>query len=173
MALSSDRRWPMPGTFVADVRVGLGFDVHPRARGRRLMLGGVLFDGEDGLSGHSDGDAVCHAIADALLGAAGLGDVGEHFPDDDPGVEGIPGVELLGQVAAKVRGSGRTPVSTDVTVIAARPAIAPLRSEMRERLASAMGVTTERVSVKATRPEGLGLSGDGIGCLAIAVVDAT
>jgi 2-C-methyl-D-erythritol 2,4-cyclodiphosphate synthase len=138
-----------------------------------LMLGGVLFDGEDGLAGHSDGDAVCHAVADALLGAAGLGDVGEHFPDDDPSVEGIAGVELLGQVAAKVRGSGRTPLSTDVTVIAAQPAIAPFRNEIRERLASAIGVATERVSVKATRPEGLGLSGDGVGCLAIAVVDAT
>jgi 2-C-methyl-D-erythritol 2,4-cyclodiphosphate synthase len=137
------------------------------------MLGGVLFDGEDGLAGHSDGDAICHAVADALLGAAGLGDVGEHFPDDDPSVEGIAGVELLGQVAAKVRGSGRTLLSTDVTVIASQPAIAPFRNEIRERLASAIGVTTERVSVKATRPEGLGLSGDGVGCLAIAVVDAT
>jgi 2-C-methyl-D-erythritol 2,4-cyclodiphosphate synthase len=138
-----------------------------------LMLGGVLFDGEDGLAGHSDGDAVCHAVADALLGAAGLGDVGEHFPDDDPSVEGIAGVELLGQVAAKVRGLGSTPLSTDVTVIASRPAIAPFRNEIRERLASAIGVATERVSVKATRPEGLGLSGDGVGCLAIAVIDAT
>jgi 2-C-methyl-D-erythritol 2,4-cyclodiphosphate synthase len=137
------------------------------------MLGGVLFDGEDGLAGHSDGDAICHAVADALLGAAGLGDVGEHFPDDDPSVEGIAGVELLGQVAAKVRGSGRAPLSTDVTVIASKPAIAPFRNEIRERLASAIGVATERVSVKATRPEGLGLSGDGVGCLAIAVVDAT
>jgi 2-C-methyl-D-erythritol 2,4-cyclodiphosphate synthase len=137
------------------------------------MLGGVLFDDEDGLAGHSDGDAICHAVADALLGAAGLGDVGEHFPDDDPSVEGIAGVELLGQVAAKVRESGRTPLSTDVTVIASKPAIAPFRNEIRERLASAIGVATERVSVKATRPEGLGLSGDGVGCLAIAVVDAT
>ena len=137
------------------------------------MLGGVLFDGEDGLAGHSDGDAICHAVADALLGAAGLGDVGEHFPDDDPSVEGIAGVELLGQVAAKVRGSGRAPLSTDVTVIASKPAIAPFRNEIRERLASAIGVAAERVSVKATRPEGLGLSGDGVGCLAIAVVDAT
>ena len=137
------------------------------------MLGGVLFDGEDGLAGHSDGDAICHAVADALLGAAGLGDVGEHFPDDDPSVEGIAGVELLGQVAAKVRRSGRTPLSTDVTVIASQPAIARFRNEIRERLASAIGVATERVSVKATRPEGPGLSGDGVGCLAIAVVDAT
>ena len=158
---------------MSDVRVGLGFDVHVRARGRRLMLGGVLFDGEDGLAGHSDGDAVCHAVADALLGAAGLGDVGEHFPDDDPSVEGIAGVELLRQVAAKVRGSGRSPLSTDVTVIASKPAIAPFRNEIRERLASAIGVATERVSVKATRPEGLGLSGDGVGCLAIAVIDET
>jgi 2-C-methyl-D-erythritol 2,4-cyclodiphosphate synthase len=137
------------------------------------MLAGVLFDGEDGLAGHSDGDVVFHAVADALLGAAGLGDIGEDFPDDDPSVEGIAGMELLGTVVAKVGASGKTPMSTDVTVIAAKPAIAPRRAEMCERLASAIGVATDRVSVKATRPEGLGLSGDGIGCLAIAVVDAT
>jgi 2-C-methyl-D-erythritol 2,4-cyclodiphosphate synthase len=137
------------------------------------MLGGIRFDGEDGLGGHSDGDAVCHALADALLGAAGLGDVGEHFPDDDPAIGGIGGVDLLARVVAQVRAAGGTPVSADVTVVAERPAIAPVRDEMRARLASTIGVDAQRVSVKATRPEGLGLTGDGVGCLAIAVVDAT
>jgi 2-C-methyl-D-erythritol 2,4-cyclodiphosphate synthase len=158
---------------MGDVRVGLGFDVHPRAAGRPLMLGGLRFDDEDGLSGHSDGDAVCHALADALLGAAGLGDVGEHFPDDDPTVAGIAGVELLARAVAKVRESGAAPVSADITIVAERPKVAPVRDEMRARLASTIGLDSERVSVKATRPEGLGLSGDGVGCLAIAVVDAT
>jgi 2-C-methyl-D-erythritol 2,4-cyclodiphosphate synthase len=151
-------------------RSGIGFDVHPRAAGRPLLLAGVRFEGEDGLAGHSDGDAVCHAVADALLGAAALGDVGEHFPDADPAVAGIAGLDLLERTVGLVRGVGLAPESADVTVIAERPPIAPRREEMRERLAGALGVEVGRVSVKATRPEGLGLSGDGIGCLALAVL---
>lgn len=154
---------------VGEVRVGQGFDVHRFAAGRPLMLGGVRFDG-DGLAGHSDGDAVCHALADALLGAAGLGDVGEHFPDTEPRFEAIEGLDLLARVVAKVRVAGFTPVSADVTVLAERPAIAPARAEMRKALASVLAVGVERVSVKATRPEGLGLTGDGVGCLALAVL---
>ena len=111
-------------TDVTVPRVGLGFDVHPRSPGRALWLGGVLFEGEDGLVGHSDGDAVCHALADALLGAAGLGDVGEHFPDTDPATEGIGGLDLLGQTVARVRDAGYAPASCDLTVICERPAIA-------------------------------------------------
>jgi 2-C-methyl-D-erythritol 4-phosphate cytidylyltransferase/2-C-methyl-D-erythritol 2,4-cyclodiphosphate synthase len=133
------------------------------------MLGGVRFDGA-GLAGHSDGDAVCHALADALLGAAGLGDVGEHFPDTDQRFEGIGGLDLLARVVAKVRVAGLEPVSADLTVLAERPAIAPARQEIRRALASVLGVVPDRVSVKATRPEGLGLTGDGIGCLALAVL---
>lgn len=155
---------------MTEPRVGLGFDVHPPAAGRTLMLGGVPFEGERGLSGHSDGDVVCHAIADALLGAAGLGDIGEHFPDTDPGVAGIAGLDLLSKITAKVADAGFAPLSVDLTVIAERPAIAPRRDEIRSELAVALGVVPERVSVKATRPEGLGLSGEGIGCLAIAVL---
>lgn len=156
---------------MGEVRVGLGFDVHPRAAGRPLWLGGARFDDEQGLAGHSDGDAVCHALADALLGAAGLGDVGEHFPDTDPRVAGIAGLDLLARVVAKVRVAGLVPVSGDVTVIAERPTIAPAREEIRRHLSATLGVAVERVSVKATRPEGLGLTGDGIGCLALAVLD--
>jgi 2-C-methyl-D-erythritol 4-phosphate cytidylyltransferase/2-C-methyl-D-erythritol 2,4-cyclodiphosphate synthase len=151
-------------------RVGLGFDVHPRARGRELWLGGVRFDDEDGLKGHSDGDAVCHALADALLGAAGLGDVGDHFPDTDPELAGLGGSELLARTVALVRDAGRSTSSCDMTIVCERPVIAPHRDEMRERLANLLGVEVERVSVKATRPEGLGLSGDGVGCLAVAVL---
>jgi 2-C-methyl-D-erythritol 2,4-cyclodiphosphate synthase len=157
---------------VGELRVGIGFDVHARAAARPLMLGGVMFDGEDGLAGHSDGDAVCHALADALLGAAALGDVGDHFPDTDPAVAGIPGLELLGKVVEKVRVAGLVPTSADVTVIAGSPAISPARQEIRRHLADTLGVPAGRLSVKATRPEGLGLSGEGIGCLAIAVLDA-
>ena len=151
--------------------IGLGFDVHARDVSRKLFLGGVRFDGESGLAGHSDGDAVCHALADALLGAAGLGDVGQHFPDTDPRVAGMEGIELLSRTVAKVRVAGRSPVSADVTVIADRPSIAPRRDEMRTTLAAALGISIERMSVKASRPEGLGLSGDGAACLALAVLD--
>jgi 2-C-methyl-D-erythritol 2,4-cyclodiphosphate synthase len=155
---------------MAELRSGLGFDVHPRATGRPLLLGGVRFEGEDGLAGHSDGDAVCHAVADALLGAAALGDVGLLFPDTDPAVAGIAGLELLRRTVEAVRSAGLAPEGADVTVVADRPSIAPARDEMRARLAEALGVPVERVSVKATRPEGLGLTGDGVGCLALAVL---
>ncbi len=148
----------------------MGFDVHPRGEGRTLFLGGLRFEGEQGLAGHSDGDCVCHALADALLGAAGLGDVGDHFPDTDPRIEGIEGIELLSRVVAKVRVAGLTPVSADLTVIADRPAIAPARDEIRRTLAAALGVPIERMSVKASRPEGLGLTGDGAACIALAVL---
>jgi len=157
---------------VGELRTGLGFDVHPRAAGRPLLLGGVRFDGEEGLAGHSDGDAVCHALADAMLGAAALGDVGEHFPDTDPAIAGIAGLELLVRTVEAVRVAGFEPDAADVTVIAERPAIAPAREDMRACLAGALGVPVERVSVKATRPEGLGLSGEGIGCLALAILRA-
>lgn len=157
---------------MGELRTGLGFDIHPRAPGRPLMLGGVRFDGEDGLAGHSDGDAVCHALADAMLGAAALGDVGEHFPDTDPAIAGIAGLELLTRTVEVVRVAGFEPDAADLTVIAERPTIAPVRAAMRECLAGALGVPVERVSVKATRPEGLGLSGEGIGCLALAVLRA-
>lgn len=151
-------------------RVGLGFDVHPQAPGRDLWLGGLCFAGEDGLVGHSDGDVVCHALADALLGAAALGDVGAHFPDTDPAMEGVAGADLLARAVTIVGAAGLVPVSADVTVIADRPAVAPRRDEMRARLASVLGVAAAAVSVKATRPEGLGLSGDGVGCMALAVL---
>jgi 2-C-methyl-D-erythritol 2,4-cyclodiphosphate synthase len=155
------------------MRVGLGFDVHPWAPGRPLWLGGVLFGDIDGLAGHSDGDVVCHAIADALLGALALGDVGQHFPDTDPSVADITGDRLLTRTGELVAEAGHRASGCDVTVICDRPAIAPRRDDMRWALAGIIGVAVDRVSVKATRPEGLGLVGDGVGCLALATVIPT
>jgi 2-C-methyl-D-erythritol 2,4-cyclodiphosphate synthase len=155
---------------MSEARSGLGFDVHRFSEQRALLLGGVLFEGEDGLLGHSDGDVVCHAVADALLGAAALGDLGQHFPDTDPDTEGMEGRTLLRRVVALVSAAGFHASSIDATVICDRPTISPRRDEMRAAVAAAVGVDVDRVSVKATRPEGLGLAGDGVGCLAIAVV---
>lgn len=155
---------------MSDPRIGLGFDVHRFDAARTLRLGGVRFEGEPGLAGHSDGDVVCHAIADGLLGAAGLGDLGEHFPDTDPAFAGIAGPELLRRVLDTVREAGYAPASVDLTVIADRPSISPSRDAMRSGLADVLGIASDRVSIKATRPEGLGLSGDGVGCLALVVV---
>jgi 2-C-methyl-D-erythritol 4-phosphate cytidylyltransferase/2-C-methyl-D-erythritol 2,4-cyclodiphosphate synthase len=150
--------------------VGLGFDVHRRDPGRPLWLGAVHFEDEPGLAGHSDGDVVCHAVADALLGAAALGDVGEHFPESDPATTGIAGQAVLERSVELVARRGLVPASLDVTVVCDRPQVGPRRDEMRARLAEIAGLPLDRVSVKATRPEGLGLSGDGVGCLAIALV---
>lgn len=151
------------------VRVGLGVDLHGWDPDAELMLGGVRFEEAPGLVGHSDGDVVCHAIADALLGAAAAGDLGEHFPDDASDTAGIGGLELLRRTAELVAERGVVPVGCDVTVICERPAIAPRRDEMRGLLAEAAGISLDHVSVKATRPEGLGLSGDGIGAMAVVV----
>jgi 2-C-methyl-D-erythritol 2,4-cyclodiphosphate synthase len=150
------------------MRTGIGFDVHRFDHDRPLRLGGVVFEGP-GLAGHSDGDVVCHALADALLGASALGDVGQHFPDDDPSIEGIGGLDLLQRTVGTLRREGFVASSCDLSVIAERPAIAPQAQAMRAALAEVLGVPVGRVSVKATRPEGLGLTGDGIGCLAVAV----
>jgi 2-C-methyl-D-erythritol 2,4-cyclodiphosphate synthase len=152
-------------------RVGIGFDVHAWAsEPRELWLGGVRFDAERGLAGHSDGDAVCHALADALLGAGALGDLGDHFRESDPAMAGIPGTSVLRRTLAIVREAGYAARSVDATVICHRPAIAPRRAELRSEIASALEMPVDAVSVKATRPEGLGLAGDGVGCMAVAVV---
>lgn len=156
---------------MAEVRVGLGFDSHPSEEGRALVLGGVAFPDEPGLSGHSDGDVVCHALADALLGGAALGDIGQHFGEDDPAVEGIGGLEILSRVMRLLTDAERRPASCDLVVIAARPHLSERREEIRASLANALGLRPELVSVKATRPEGLGLAGDGIGCMAVAVLE--
>jgi 2-C-methyl-D-erythritol 2,4-cyclodiphosphate synthase len=156
------------------VRVGQGFDVHGFSDdpGRRLVLGGVVFDGEPGLAGHSDADVVAHACADALLGAAGLGDLGAHFPDTDPRWAGADSVGLLREVAARVRDSGWAVGNVDCAVVCERPRLAPRRDEMEGRLTAAVGAP---VTVKGNRAEGLGAigRGEGIACFCVAVVTAT
>ena len=155
---------------MTETRTGLGFDSHPLDPGRTLKLGGLEFEGEPGLAGHSDGDVVCHALGDALLGAAALGDIGQHFSDEDAGTEGMAGADLLGRVVSLLGKAGFVPVACDVVAIADRPRLADRRDEMRAALAGVLGVAAERVSVKATRPEGLGFTGDGVGCLALATI---
>lgn len=154
-------------------RVGLGFDVHAFTDDpeRPLVLGGVVFEGERGLLGHSDADVVAHACADALLGAAGLGDVGELFPDDDDSFAGADSIELLVEVASRVRAAGWEPANVDATVLVERPKLAPRRQDMEQRLSDAVGAP---VTVKATRAEGLGAIGrvEGAACWAVALVEA-
>lgn len=154
---------------MADLRFGLGFDVHPRGDAPPLLLGGVRFEDEMRLEGHSDADVVCHAVADALLGAAALGDLGTYFPDDDASTAGMGGMDLLGRVVELIREGGLRPSSCDAVVVTELPTIAPRRDEMRANLADALGVPVDRISIKATRPEGMGLTGDGAACLALAV----
>ncbi|HEX3947549.1 MAG TPA: 2-C-methyl-D-erythritol 2,4-cyclodiphosphate synthase [Acidimicrobiales bacterium] len=154
------------------MRIGQGFDIHPFASDphRALVLGGIPVDGGRGLAGHSDADAVAHAIADALLGAAGLGDLGRHFPDDDPTWAGADSIALLVEVVARVVTAGFRPVNADCTIIAEAPRLAPFTGRMAERLAAAIGAP---VSVKATRAEGLGALGraEGIACTAVVLLD--
>ena len=149
------------------VRVGLGFDVHPFADDptRALVLGGVTLPGERGLAGHSDADVVAHALADALLGAAGLGDLGQHFPDRDPAWHGVDSMTILAAVVALVAGQGWGLVNADCSVVIEAPRLAPHREAMAARLATVAGGP---VSVKATRAEGLGALGrvEGAACLA-------
>ena len=159
--------------FVAELRFGLGFDVHPRGEAPPLLLGGVRFDDEMRLEGHSDGDVVCHSVADALLGAAALGDLGTFFPDDDASTAGMGGTDLLARVVELIREGGLRPSSCDIVVVTELPAIAPRRDEMRANLSQALGVPIVRISIKATRPEGMGLTGDGAACLALAVATSS
>jgi len=159
---------------VSGVRVGQGFDVHPFSDDpeRSLVLGGVRFDGERGLAGHSDADVIAHAITDALLGAAGLGDIGQHFPDTDPAFAGADSIGLLERAVADVRAAGWTPGNVDCTVVLEAPKLAPRRDEIQQRLTGAVGAP---VTVKGKRAEGLGALGraEGIACFAVAIVSGT
>jgi len=152
-------------------RVGMGFDVHPIGDdpARPMVLGGVTFPGP-GLVGHSDADVIAHACADALLGAAGLGDIGSHFPDTDPALAGADSIELLRAVGAEVRSAGWQVANVDCSVVCDEPKIGPSRDEMQRRLSDAAGGP---VTVKGKRPEGLGALGrhEGIACWAVAMVE--
>ena len=154
------------------LRVGLGFDVHPVSddRDRPMVLGGVTLEGP-GLAGHSDADVIAHAAAEALLGAAGLGDLGQHFPDDDPAWAGADSLRILGEVVALLGRDGWRPVNVDCSVVLDAPRLAPVRDEMQARLSDAVGAD---VTVKARRPEGLGAlgRGEGVACLAVALVES-
>jgi 2-C-methyl-D-erythritol 2,4-cyclodiphosphate synthase len=151
------------------MRTGIGIDSHRFAPGRRLVLGGVEIPHEQGLEGHSDADVLAHAIADALLGAAGLGDIGQHFPDTDPRFAGADSMVLLRDVVARVRDAGHELVHVDATLMIERPRIAPHRDAIRSSLAAVVG----SVNVKATTGEGMGFVGraEGAAALAVATLD--
>ena len=150
-------------------RIGHGYDVHRLAEGRRLVLGGVEVPCERGLLGHSDADVVLHALMDALLGAAALGDIGRLFPDSSERYRGIDSRRLLREVAAVLAESGFSVGNVDVTLVAQRPKVAPYIPRMRENIASDLGIPLDAVSVKATTEEGLGFTGSGEGMAAHAV----
>ena len=151
------------------MRIGTGYDVHRLTRDRDLILGGVRIPWEYGLLGHSDADVLLHAIMDALLGAAGLGDIGRHFPDTDPAYEGISSLLLLERTAALLRQEGYGIGNIDATIVAQRPKLSPHIPQMRRNIAAALGTEETRINIKATTEEGLGFTGRGEGMAAQAV----
>mgnify|MGYP000294276154 FL=1 len=151
------------------MRIGQGYDVHRLVEGRKLILGGVEIPYEKGLLGHSDADVLLHAVMDALLGAAALGDIGQHFPDSDERYKGISSVELLKEVGKILQENGYLIENIDSTVIAQRPKLLPYRPQMAKNIADALGIEPDQVSVKATTEEGLGFTGTGEGISAQAI----
>lgn len=152
------------------MRIGQGYDVHAFAEGRELYLCGEKVEHEKGLLGHSDADVALHALCDALLGAAALGDIGKHFPDSDPKYKGISSILLLCEVCKKVREKGFSIENADITIVAQKPKLAPYIEAMRENVAKAMAVDTDQVNVKATTTEKLGFEGRCEGISSMAVV---
>jgi 2-C-methyl-D-erythritol 2,4-cyclodiphosphate synthase len=157
---------------VSEYRVGTGFDAHALEDGVPLVLGGVRVEHPRGLAGHSDGDVLAHALTDAVLGAAGLEDIGALFPSGDPALRGADSLELLREAWARVRDGGWELVNADVVLIGEEPRLAPHRTAMRERLAAALGVDAERVAVRATTTDGLGFTGrkEGLAAQAVALL---
>ena len=154
---------------MTNFRIGQGYDVHRLTEGRDLILGGVQIPYERGLLGHSDADVLTHAVMDALLGAAKLGDIGEQFPDSDSAFAGISSMVLLRRVGELLRKAGYAVVNVDATLVAQAPKIAPYKAQMAENLAAALGIEPDRVNVKATTEERLGFTGDGSGMSAQAI----
>jgi 2-C-methyl-D-erythritol 2,4-cyclodiphosphate synthase len=154
---------------MSGLRVGIGVDAHGFSEGARLVVGGVEFPGEAGLAGHSDGDVVAHALVDAVLGAAGLGDIGSFFPSDEAEWEGASSLLFLERAMAAVREAGFELVNADCVLVGEQPRIAPVRADMESRLAAALGVDPGQVSVRATTTDGLGFTGRGEGLAAQAV----
>ncbi len=155
------------------MRIGHGYDVHQLVEGRDLILGGEKIPYEKGLLGHSDADVLLHAVSDALLGAAGLGDIGRHFPDTDPAYKGANSLHLLACVCEKIQSAGYTVVNVDVTMIAQRPKLKDYIPKMQENIAKALQVETQQINVKATTEEHLGFTGDGSGmsCHAVCLLE--
>ena len=143
------------------MRIGFGYDLHPLVEGRSLVLGGIRIPFEKGLDGHSDADVLCHSIADALLGAAALGDIGEHFPDTDPQYKNASSIGLLSRVNEIVRNAGYVIGNVDATVVTEAPRLSPYRQKMVEKIARVLELEQERISVKATTHEGFGPPGRG------------
>ena len=152
------------------LRVGFGYDIHPLVTGRPLILGGVNIPFEKGLDGHSDADVLCHAVTDALLGAAALGDIGEHFPDTDPAYKNARSIDLLGRVVAKLHEAGYAIGNVDSTVVAEAPRLLPYKEKIHTTIASALTIDKQKVSVKAKTQEGFGPVGRGEAVAAYAVV---
>ena len=155
------------------MRIGHGYDVHKLVEGRDLILGGVKIDHKLGLLGHSDADVLLHAVSDALLGAAGLGDIGKHFPDTDPQYKGADSLKLLEIVAQRVKEAGYRVSNIDVTMIAQRPKLRPHIEQMERNIAAAVGVDVSRINVKATTEERLGFTGteEGMSCHVVCLLD--
>lgn len=155
------------------MRIGQGYDVHRLCENRQLIIGGVNIPYEKGLLGHSDADVLLHAIADALLGAAALGDIGKHFPDTDERYKGANSLELLAAVSTLLKKENYRVINVDATIIAQKPKMSPFISEMRENIAKALGTDLNNISVKATTEEGLGFTGkgEGISALAVCLID--
>jgi 2-C-methyl-D-erythritol 2,4-cyclodiphosphate synthase len=162
----------MPREQSANVRVGVGYDSHLFARGRPLTLGGVSIPSEIGLDGHSDADAICHAVTDAVLGAAGLGDIGEMFPDSDPANKNRNSIEMLAAAVKRVQSAGYVVNQIDVCVVTESPRLAPFRDQIRANLAAALGIDSTSVSVKGKSNEGMGWIGrkEGLACIAVATL---
>lgn len=157
------------------MRVGIGYDVHRLVEGKKLILGGVEIEFERGLSGHSDADVLSHAIGDALLGAANLGDLGRHFPDSDERYKGISSLRLLEEIRSKLTDRGFGIINIDATIVAQAPKLAPHIEKMRKMLSEALKIPLEDLSVKATTTEGLGFTGrgEGMACYAIVSLEKT
>lgn len=155
------------------MRIGHGYDVHKLVEGRDLILGGVKIPYEKGLLGHSDADVLLHAVSDALLGAAALGDIGRHFPDTDPAYKGADSLKLLACVAEKICNAGYRVENVDVTMIAQKPKLMPYISQMQKNIADTLGISLTQVNVKATTEEHLGFTGDGSGmsCHAVCLLE--
>jgi 2-C-methyl-D-erythritol 2,4-cyclodiphosphate synthase len=162
----------MPRDDDATIRVGIGYDSHRFAQGRPLILGGVVIPSEVGLLGHSDADAICHAVTDAILGAAGLGDIGEMFPDTDPANNGRDSIAMLEAAVKRIATAGYGVHQVDVSVVAETPRLTPHREKIRARLASALGIESASVSVKGKSNEGMGWIGrkEGLACIAVATL---